>query len=204
MSHRKIEWLNERRIIYRQDPINDAPTISTKHYNYYEDGTYEHYHLFNSKSKITTYKSLKWHFLVLYYLNMDNIINSDFVTVARFIADKENGFVTFFIKNKILENIIGDVLMQGGDAPKNRKRKIIFKDYSLLSFEEKMKIVGQLIGRQKLSKEKIYLMMLEINDGGAIISIQYLADLLGCSTRTIHRNMTKELKKEKTILNEKI
>jgi len=204
MSHRKIEWLNERRIIYRQDPINDVPTISTKHYNYYEDGTYEHYHLFNSKSKITTYKSLKWHFLVLYYLNMDNIINSDFVTVARFIADKENGFVTFFIKNKILENIIGDVLMQGGDAPKNRKRKIIFKDYSLLSFEEKMKIVGQLIGRQKLSKEKIYLMMLEINDGGAIISIQYLADLLGCSTRTIHRNMTKELKKEKTILNEKI
>ncbi len=38
MSHRKIEWLNDRRIIYRKDPVNDVPTISTKHYNYYEDG----------------------------------------------------------------------------------------------------------------------------------------------------------------------
>jgi len=204
MSHRKIEWLNDKRIIYRKDPVNDVPTISTKYYNYYENGTYEYYHLFNSKSKITTYKSLKWHMLVLYYLNMDNIINSDFVTVARFIADKENGFVTFFIKNKLLEGMIKDVLMQGGDPPINKKRKIIFKDYNLLSFEKKMKIVGQLIGRQKLSKEKIYLMMLEINDMGARISIKYLANLLGCSTRTIHRNMTKELRKEKTILNEKI
>jgi|7_EtaG_2_1085326.scaffolds.fasta_scaffold05696_4 hypothetical protein len=210
MSHRKIEWLNDKRIIYRQTPINDVPTINTKHYNYYEDGTYEHYHLFNSKSKITTYKSLKWHFLVLYYLNIDGVdgdeisLEEDMRYIFKFIANKENGFVTFFIKEKILENIIDDVLIQGGDAPKNRKRKIIFKDYNLLSFEEKMQIVGKLIGRQKLSKEKIYLMMLEINDGGAIISIQYLADLLGCSTRTIHRNMTKELKKEKTILNEKI
>ena len=36
------------------------------------------------------------------------------------------------------------------------------------------------------------------------ITIQLLAELLGCSTRTIYRNMTKELRKEKTILNEKI
>jgi hypothetical protein len=25
---RKIQWLNDRRIIYRQDPINDKPTFS--------------------------------------------------------------------------------------------------------------------------------------------------------------------------------
>ena len=36
------------------------------------------------------------------------------------------------------------------------------------------------------------------------ISLQYLADLLGCSVRTLHRNMGKKLKKEKEILNEKI
>jgi len=205
MSHkRNIKWLNEKRIIYRQFPLNDTPTYSTKKFEYYENGTYEHYHLFNSHSKITTYKSLKWHFLVLYYLNMDNIINSDFVTLAKFIADKENGFVTFFIKSKLLESMIGDVLQQGGDAPKNRKRKIIFKEYNLLTFREKMKIVGELTGRKKITKEEIYLMMLDINESGVKISIQYLAELLRCSPRTLHRNMGKELKQEKDLLNEKI
>ena len=74
--------------------------------------------------------------LVLYYLNMDNIINSDFVTLARFIADKENGFVTFFIKNKLLESMIGDVLQQGGDPPVNKIRKVIFKDFSGLDLKK--------------------------------------------------------------------
>jgi len=202
--NRNMKWLNERQIIYRRDPINDKPTIENKQYMFFENGTYECYHLFNSRAKITTYRSLKWHMLVLYYLNMDNIINSDFVTLARFIANKENGFVTFFIKNKLLEDMIGDVLQQGGEPPINKIRKIIFKDYSLLSFKEKMFLVGKLIGRQKLTKERIYSIMLEINDMGIKITLQYLAELLGCSTRTLHRNMGKKLKQEKKELNEKI
>ena len=35
MSHeRQMKWLNDKRIIYRKDPVNDVPTISTKEYNY--------------------------------------------------------------------------------------------------------------------------------------------------------------------------
>ena len=60
-----------------------------------------------------------------------------------------------------------------------------------------MKIVGKLVGRQKLSKDKIYSMMLEINHMDKKISLQHLADLLGCSVRTLHRNMGKKLKKKK-------
>ena len=201
---RNIKWLNERYIIYRKDPINDKPSISTKEYDYYENGTHEYYRLFYTPSKITTYKSLKWHFFVLYYLNMDNIINSDFVTVARFIAKKENGFVTFFISNKALEDMIGDVLQQGGEPPKNKARKIIFKDYNGLSFNEKMKIVGQLSGRQKLDKEKIYDTMLYLNDFGKPITNSRLAGLLDCSVRTIQRHMCANLKQEKEILNEEV
>jgi len=204
MSHkRNIKWLNEKRIIYRQFPLNDIPTYSTKKFEYYENGTYEYYHLFNSHSKITTYKSLKWHFLVLYYLN-EELLDLEFASVCHMIADKENGFVTFFIKDKLLHEMIKDVLQQGGDAPKNRKRKIIFKEYNLLTFKEKMKIVGELTGRKKITKEEIYLMMLDINESGVKISIQYLAELLRCSPRTLHRNMGKELKQEKDLLNEKI
>ena len=205
MSHdRNLKWLNDRYIIYRRDHTTDIPTIETKQYKYYEDGTYQCYHLFNSKAKITTYKSLKWHMLVLYYLNMDNIINSDFVTVARFIANKENGFVTFFIKNKLLEDMIGDVLMQGGDPPANKLRKVVFKPYSGLDLSEKLSIVGKLIGRSSIDKEMIYDAMLDLNDMGKKITISRIAGLLDCSTRTIHRHMCDELKQEKNILNEEV
>jgi transcriptional antiterminator len=43
--------------------------------------------------------------------------------------------------------------------------------------------------------------MLEINNSNTWITIANLARILGCSSRTIHRNMDKELKIEKDILN---
>ena len=128
-QERNIKWLNDRRVVYRQFPINDAPTIETNKYMFFENGTYEHYSLFNTKAKITTYKSLKWHFLVLYYLN------------------QENGFVTFFISKKVLNDMIDDVFKIGGEPPVNKIRKVIFKDYSMLTISEKLSIVGKLIGR---------------------------------------------------------
>ena len=206
MSHeRNMKWLNDRQIIYRRDPITDKPTESTDQYDYYAEGTYQCYSLFRSKAKITTYKSLKWHMLVLYYLNMDNIINSDFVTVARFIANKENGFVTFFIKNKLLEDMIGQVLMEGGEPPRNRIRKVIFKDYTGLSLSEKLSIVGRLIGRSKrICEEDIYQCMIDLNDSKQKITIAKLAKLLKCTTRTIYRNMGNQLKQEKEILNKEL
>ena len=205
MSYRrKIEWLNNKHIYYRQDPINDKPTFSTDTYDYYENGTHEYYNLFNTQSKITTYKSLKWHMLVLHYLNHERFAFDSIINLYKFIANKENGFVTFFIKSIILDNMIEDVINQGGDAPKNRARKIIFKDYNGLSFNEKMKVVGQLSGRQKLDKESIYQTMLDLNEFGKPITNGRLAGLLDCSIRTIQRHMCADLKREKEILNEEI
>ena len=197
---RNLKWLNDRYIVYRRDPINDVPTIETKQYKYYENGTYECYHLFNSKAKITTYKSLKWHMLVLYYLNED----VDLKPVFKFIADKENGFVTFFIKQKLLYSMIEDVFNQGGDPPANKLRKVVFKPYSGLDLSGKLKIVGQLIGRSSIDKEMIYQAMLDLNDLGKKITISRVAGLLNCSARTIHRHMCDDLKREKQILNEEV
>ena len=205
MSYRrKIEWLNNKHIYYRQDPINDKPTFSTDTYDYYENGTHEYYNLFNTQSKITTYKSLKWHMLVLHYLNHVRFAFDSIINLYKFIANKENGFVTFFIKSIVLDSMIQDVINQGGDPPKNRARKIIFKDYNGLSFNEKMKVVGQLSGRQKLDKENIYQTMLDLNEFGKPITNSRLAGLLDCSVRTIQRHMCAELKREKEILNEEV
>ena len=205
MSHdRNLKWLNDRRIIYRRDPITDIPTIETDQYKYYEDGTHEAYCLFNSKAKITTYKSLKWHLLVLYYLN-EKLLDLEFASICHFLADKNNGFVTFFIKSKVLHEMIKDVINQGGDPPKNKLRKVIFKPYSGLDLSGKLKIVGQLIGRSKIDNGMIYDAMLYIRyDLKQKVTISKIAKILGCSTRTIYRNMDSYLKIEKHTLNEEI
>jgi len=202
-QERNIKWLNDRRVRYRQNPINDKPSIETSQYQFFENGTYECYHLFNSRAKITTYKSLKWHFLVLYYLNQDSGLLPSHV--YRFIANKENGFVTFFISDSKLNEMIDDVFNTGGEPPKNKKRKIIFKDYSGLTAREKMSIVGKLIGRSsRVDEESIYQCMLDINELGNKITVSRIAGLLNCSARTVYRNMNKQLTSEKTLLNEEI
>ena len=197
---RNLKWLNDRRIVYRKDPDTDVPTIDNSQYKYYENGTYQCYHLFNSKAKITTYKSLKWHMLVLKYLNED-LLDLEFSAVCFMIADKENGFVTFFIKEKLLHEMIKDVIAQGGDPPVNKLRKVVFKPYSGLDLSGKLKIVGQLIGRSSIDKYNIYDAMVEIKGK---ITISKIAKFLGCSTRTVHRHMCDELKQEKQRLNEEV
>tara|TARA_B100000900_G_scaffold405103_1_gene414258 strand:+ start:587 stop:1222 length:636 start_codon:yes stop_codon:yes gene_type:complete len=207
---RNIKWLNDRRVVYRQDPDTDKPTVETEQYKYYEKGTYQCYHLFNSKAKITTYKSLKWHMLVLYYLNRDGVeydyvsIKDDMRSVFKFIANKENGFVTFFIQQKTLNDMIEDVFNQGGDPPANKLRKVVFKPYCGLSLNEKLSIVGKLIGRSSMGKSDIYNAMIDLNYYNKKITIKSIASLLNCSTRTIHRHMCDALKQEKQILNEEI
>ncbi len=202
---RNLKWLNDRRVIYRHDGI-DEPDIETKQYKYYENGTYSCYHLFNTKAKITTYKSLKWHLLVLFYLNKDNeySLSPFFEHLARFIAKKHNGFVTFFISEKALNDMIIDIYQNGGEPPKNKLRKVIFKPYNMLTLSEKLSIVGRLIGRQSIDKEMIYETMLDLNYYNKKITISRIAGMMNCSARTVYRHMCDDLKMEKQRLNEEI
>ena len=89
MSHRKLDYLNRRRIVYRRGPITDTPSETFSWGNFYENGTYECYELFRSKAKITSYKSFKWHLLVLWYLNTQ-LTYDEITELAKYIADKEN------------------------------------------------------------------------------------------------------------------
>ena len=200
MSHRRLEYLHRNKIIYRRHPILDKPNQVFDWGEFYENGTYECYELFRSKAKITTYKSLKWHLLVLWYLN--DIDTEKFIELALFISDKHNNFITFNIPPDLLDRVINEVIgMNAINAPKNRLRKVIFKDGCGLSISEKLQIVGSLIGRSKISKQLIYDAMLEINHNDELITISKLAKACGCSTRTIHRNIDKPLKNEKEYMN---
>ena len=200
---RHIHYLNSRRIVYRRNPITDEPTMIFDWGVYYEDGTFEYYDLFRSKAKITTYKSLKWHLLVLWYLN-PKLDPDNFAELADVITDYDQGFTTFFVPQELLKKIIYDVSMCDLDKPpKNKLRKFIFKDNSGLTLSEKLSIVGKMIGRSKrIHEDDIYQCMLDIHDMNERITMSKLASHLKCSTRTIHRNMSYQLKKEKELLNQ--
>ena len=206
MSHeRNLTYLNNHRIVYRRKPITDIPTIENEVYMFYENGTYECYELFRSSAKITTYKSLKWHMLVLWYLN-PQLDQDDFMKLAEVICHKPNGFISFAIHVELLRKIVYEVSMLYLDEPpKNKLRKVIFKPFNRMCKEEKLRIVGELIGRSKsVHADDIYECMLDLNDMGKNITISRIAGLLDCSTRTIHRNMCNELKREKELLNQQL
>ena len=210
MSHeRYMKYLNDQRIVYKRNPISDKPTQENECYMFYEDGTYECYELFRSRAKITTYKSLKWHLLVLWYLNPD-IDPDQFLYIAQHIALKNNGFISFSIPDDLLKKIVYEVSMLDlEEPPKNKLRKVIFKYGNRLCKEEKLRIVGSLIGRsKKIHPDDVYDAMLCISDTNfetaEKITISRIAKLLGCSTRTVHRNMGEELKREKELLNKQL
>ena len=202
MSHRRLEYFVKNKIVYRQDPVNDLPTKRYEWGDYYEDGTYECYSLFQSKAKINSNKSFAWHIMVLYYLN-PGIDHNQLKSLANYIADKRNNFITFDIYESFVNKLVDDLYENGIDEPpKNRARKVIFKDTCGLTMHEKLSIVGSLIGRNKrVTPETIYDAMLFINDSGKKITINSIANMLGCTIRTIHRNMNDSLKNEKAVLN---
>jgi hypothetical protein len=201
MSQRSMKYLNDNRIVYRKYPT-DKPTAEFDWGWYYADGTYGYYSLFHSKSLITSYKSLKWHLLTLWYLN-PQLTYEKFNDLADVITHKPNGFITFEIPKNRLRSMLADILLEDLErAPRNRLRKIVFKDGTGLETSEKLSIVGSIIGRSKaITQEDIYDAMLHINDNGESITISKIAKALKCTPRTIHRHMGEELRKEKDKLN---
>ena len=68
-----------------------------------------------------------------------------------------------------------------------------------------MRVVGELIGRSKrIHQDDVYQCMVDLHDMGKKITIGRIAGLLDCSSRTIHRNMCEELKREKELLNKQL
>ena len=201
---RNTIYLDKHRIIYRRNPITDKPSETFDWGWFYKDGTHQCYTLFNSRAKITTYRSLKWHLYVLWYLN-PQLDQESFNAIAEHICNKRAGFVTFKVSEQLLQSMVYDVsLMDLERPPPNKLRKVIFKDFTGLDMRQKLSIVGKLVGRSKISESEIYDAMLLINDSQIKITVKKLADALKCSTRTIYRNMSNELKKEKELLNQQL
>ena len=202
---RNLELLNKRRVVYRRLPITDVPDIENDMYMFFENGTYQCYDLFKSTAKITTYKSLKWHLLVIWYLN-PGMDQDEFMDIALDISAKTNGYVSFNVPPNLLNKIVYEVSMLDlVEPPKNKLRKVIFKLHCGLAKDEKLRIVGQLIGRSNKSHpDDVYQAMIDIHDLGQKITIKRISDVLRVSSRTVHRYMCEDLKREKELLNKQL
>ena len=202
---RNLELLNKRRVVYRRLPITDTPDIENDMYMFFENGTYQCYDLFKSTAKITTYKSLKWHLLVIWYLN-PGMDQDEFMDIALDISAKTNGYVSFNVPPNLLNKIVYEVSMLDLiEPPKNKLRKVIFKLHCGLAKDEKLRIVGQLIGRSnKTHPDDVYQAMIDIHDLGQKITIKRISDVLRVSSRTVHRYMCEDLKREKELLNKQL
>ena len=145
------------------------------------------------------------HLLVLWYLN-PQLDQDKFSALAFYICTKHNGFVSFAIHDDLLRKIVYEVSMIDLDVqPKNKLRKVIFKLHCGLTKEEKLSIVGQLIGRSnKIHPDDIYQCMIDLHDMNKKITIRRLSELLSVSSRTVHRYMCEQLKKEKELLNQQL
>ena len=161
--------------------------------------------MFRSKAKSTTYKSLKWHLLVLWYLN-PQLNPDDFESIAKIISDRQNGFASFTMPEQILKQMVYEVSMLDlEEPPKNKQRKVIFKLNTGLTLSEKLSIVGQMIGRsKKIDSDDIYACMIDLHDNDQKITIGRVSELLDVSSRTVHRHMCEELKREKELLNREL
>jgi len=126
--------------------------------------------------------------------------------VAFEMSAKTNGFVSFSMPPNLLEKIVYEVSFQElKEPPKNKLRKVIFKVFSGLTKEQKLRIVGQLIGRSnKTHPDDIYQAMIDIHDLGQKITIKRISEALRVSSRTIHRYMCEDLKREKELLNKQL
>ena len=202
---RRFKYLWNKQVIYRRYPITDIPDEETEHYMFYKSGTYQCYDLFRSKAKITTWKSFYWHMMVLWHLNPE-WEDADAMEIATYLAYKPNGFTTFNMNKWNIARLVYEVSVLDLDTPpQNKLRKIIFKPNCGLDKIEKLRIVGKLIGRLRgVQKEDIYEAMIQTNYEGNKIIISDIAKILNVTSRTIHRHMCDELKKEKEILNEQI
>jgi hypothetical protein len=198
MVERNLEYLHENRIIYRNIPKDIHDMVETEQYYYYPSGTNVCYTLFQGDHKISSYKALFWNFLVLKYLNP----GVDLLHVFKFIADEDNGFIYFKLRE--LDTMIDDVINSDDTPPVNNIRKVVFKMNSKLTPKEKISLANSLIHRKRITTKVISDAITEIAEKGEKINYKEIADVLGCSVKSISRNIDTKLKNKISDLNNNI
>lgn len=202
---RRLDILMQRKIIWRQNPTTDIPTETHNWGWWFKEGTHQYYALFQYDAKIGTFWAFKWHLRVLWYLNPD-LTGEEFTRLVNFMGESKNGFVLHTFSPKWLDAVIKSVFDSDLEkAPSNNLRRVVFREHHGLTLREQQQISGKYGNLGKgISPEDVYEEMLRLNDQRIRISIKNLAENLGVTTRTVHRNLDDTLREEKKELNKNL
>ncbi len=200
----RLKRLHQMKIVLCKMPDEKELYIEYDWGRHYPDKVYGYINLFAYDYKIFTYDQLAYTLRAIRLMN-PNITESKYSEVIDIITDPTNHFILFKPNANKLKKFLED--SESWDLEdlkvKTRPRKVIFNFNCVLDTREKLSIVGKLCGSGKrVTEEGIYESMVVLHyDYAEKITIQKLAKMLECTIRTIHRNMSDELRKEKELLN---
>jgi len=190
------KYIHDNKIITRRLPVEDEAQEFEWGW-YYRNGTHGYYNVFYQKeSYIAGYVHFYWILSVIWYLN-EGMTEAELEGFKNHINNPDNGFTKHKFKYINIKNIIKN---DSDHVPKTKIRKVIFKEGTGLTPQEKCAIASGLISR-KVTADAIYQCILELNENNMKITNSLLAKMLGVARRTIQRNTPDELKNEIKVLN---
>ena len=172
-------------------------------YVYFPDGI-PYYSLYRSKRKINSFSELEYTAEKFVHLNPDfnlDLMKSLFVS----LSDRDNGHIVRTYGKDRVEAMVESVYIKRKEPYISRLRKIIFNPNKMLSKEEKMKIVGEIIGSKPvISEEDINLVVDDLYLSKEPVTIAKLAELCDTSRYMIKKSITDEVMEKINAMNSKI
>lgn len=172
-------------------------------YVYFPEGI-PYYHLYRSSRKINSFSELEYIAEKFIYLNPDFDLK---LMISLFIelSDREAGHIIRTYSQDRVTDMVYRVYDKKKQPYVPRLRKIIFNPSKNLSKDQKMEIVGRLIGRKSIIlKEDMMLILEDLYMNKERISISKLAELTDTSRYIIKKSIDQEIKGEIENLNAKI
>lgn len=161
----------------------------------YFDTPVSYHHLYRTSRKINSFIELEYVAEVLIFLN-PTLDFYTYVELMNGLADRGNGHTIRTYSEKRVFNMCDYVYTKKRfkEPYVRRYRKIVFNPFRKIPLEEKLAIVGAVLGREgAVTPEIIYNSLEELMMNDIEINQQSLAEHLKCSRATINRNITKPI-----------
>lgn len=182
-----------------------ATTVSFKGqlYAYFPEGI-PYYHLYRTKRKINSFAELEYIAEKFIYLNPDFELETMKGLFYK-LSERESGHVIRTYTQRRVEAMI-EIVHERKKVPYTGKlRKIIFNPSKMLTKEQKMRIVGQVIGsKPNVEEEDIFYVMDELHLNKEIITIAKIAEMCDSSRYMIKKSLTPKVVKEMDRLNTRL
>lgn len=153
-----------------------------------------HFDLLNIDHRVVSFNQLKYYAEVFFYLNSD--ISYDlFRGLFRWLGDRENGRSIRTYSKARVDDMIEDVYNNPKVPYCRRMRRVVFNPEVIMSVGEKLSIVAQIVSKGfTFTENDLRIAIDHMSHSRMIITYDALSEQLMCSTKTINRLMTTELK----------